>query len=98
MVTNEELLKMAGFPIDPRIDALEQKLSDLAVEWRRTKKKSLVTQYHNIYRELQRLGWNGRLDLDSCLPDHLMPSESQPTEQLTARRGDLGVAFHKADK
>ncbi len=73
MVSKEEMRRLAGFPSDPAIRELERKLGNLAAKWRRTTDKAVVDQYHKTYRELQRLGWEGSLDLESCLPDHLMP-------------------------
>jgi hypothetical protein len=89
MVSKEEMLRMAGFPTDPKIDELERKLSELAYEWRRTKKSKLVRQYHKTYRELQGLGWNERLDFDSRLPDELMPSAKKETKTQGTQRERL---------
>lgn len=54
---------------------LEIQLSTLAGNWRQTKDQKFVDEYHDVYRQLLAMGWNGNIDVDAMLPDRLMPKE-----------------------
>jgi hypothetical protein len=61
------------------IQAMEEKLSDLAASWREQKNQpqadEIVRHYHAILRCMIELGFHDSLDVDSELPDRLMPQE-----------------------
>lgn len=62
-----------GFPVDPELNRLETHLGNLAALWRSTWDQSVVDEYHATMAHLYELGWDGRLDIESELPDRLMP-------------------------
>ena len=68
-----------------RLVDLEEKLSDLAALWRGRKGQpeadDIVQQYHQLLHHMIELGFHESLDVDSGLPDRLMPQE-----YLTPRR------------
>ncbi len=64
-----------GFPIDPELSRLESWLGELAARWRGTWDQNIVDEYHTTMTRLYELGWDGRLDIESELPDRLMPEE-----------------------
>jgi len=70
------------------IQRLELKLGELAEEWRSSadqqKKKALVTEYRTTLRKMFALGYNSWLDIDTELPDELMPEE-----YISRRKGGL---------
>lgn len=59
------------------LSTLEHKLSDLAALWRGRKDQpgadEIVRQYHAILNCMIELGFRDALDVDSELPDRLMP-------------------------
>ncbi|OGD79944.1 hypothetical protein A2368_04220 [Candidatus Collierbacteria bacterium RIFOXYB1_FULL_49_13] len=53
---------------------MEYQLGKLAGQWRRTKDAAVVQKYHLLFRQLTELGWDpSLLDVESALPDELMP-------------------------
>ena len=69
-----------GYPLDPELDALEDRLNILAGMWRGSLgnllgQGEIVREYHAILTKLYSLGWDGVLDIDGELPDELMPDE-----------------------
>ena len=64
-----------GFPVDPELNRLESYLGELAARWRGSWDQSVVDEYHAIMTRLYELGWDGRLDIESELPDRLLPKE-----------------------
>ena len=64
-----------GFPIDPELNHLESYLGELAARWRGTWDQAIVEEYHATLARLYELGWDGRLDIESELPDRLLPKE-----------------------
>jgi hypothetical protein len=67
-------------PIDSTLlNTMEEKLSDLAALWRGQKNTTaadeIVHQYQAILRCMIELGFRDSLDVDSELPDRLMPPE-----------------------
>lgn len=64
-----------GFPTDPELRRLEDRLGDLAGMWRGTYDEKVVQEYHATMARLYELGWNDVLDMESELPDSLMPEE-----------------------
>jgi len=70
----------SGYPIDPELRRLEFRLGDLAGLWRRmhgdqSQQDALVKEYVIIIAQLYSLGWDAVLDIESELPDRLMPDE-----------------------
>jgi hypothetical protein len=61
------------------LHALEVKLSDLAAKWRghkdRPEAETIVRDYQATLRQMIELGFRDALDVDSELPDRLMPEE-----------------------
>jgi hypothetical protein len=61
------------------LQTMELKLSDLAALWRGYKDtpqaENIIRQYHAILRCMIELGFRSPLDLDSELPNRLMPVE-----------------------
>ncbi len=57
------------------MDRLEDELGDLAVQWRRKPDHATVKKYHRLYKQLVELGWDQSLDVESHLPNELMPQE-----------------------
>ena len=55
------------------VNRLEDELGDLAVRWRRKPDNAIVTMYHQLYKRLVKLGWDQSLDVESRLPNELMP-------------------------
>jgi hypothetical protein len=69
-----------GYPTDPVLRQLEDRLGYLAGEWggvRRgvDRQDDIVKEYHQTMQKLYELGWDGVLDIDCELPDRLMPEE-----------------------
>lgn len=69
-----------GYPVDPVLRHLENRLADLAGEWRGVRRgvdgqDDIVREYHEIMEKLYSLGWDGILNIDDELPDRLMPEE-----------------------
>jgi hypothetical protein len=68
-----------GFNHDDLLDAMEYKLSDLASMWRGQQQtedaEKIVRQYQAVLRCMIELGFHDELDIDSELPDELMPTE-----------------------
>ena len=66
-----------GLPVAPELRRLEFLLGDLAAEWREyespERQNEIVLEYHSVMERLDELGWDGFLDLDSELPDELLP-------------------------
>lgn len=57
------------------IEELQDQLGVAAAHWYRTRDAQFVFSYHEIYRKLRQLGWNGSIDIDTELPEELMPPE-----------------------
>lgn len=71
---------ISGYPLDPELRKLEFQLGDLAELWRGSfgddnRQSQLVDEYHSILTRLYHLGWDSELDIESELPDRLMPQE-----------------------
>jgi hypothetical protein len=64
-----------GFPIDPELRRLEKLVGYLAAKWRHNWDEEVVKEYHATIHRLYELGWDGVLDVESELPDELMPQE-----------------------
>ena len=68
-----------GYPTDPELRALEFQLGNLAADYRMHKSpahdKQIVKEYHDTMKKLYQLGWDAVLDIESELPDKLMPEE-----------------------
>lgn len=69
-----------GYPIDPELRKLEFYLGDLAARWRGSYdrpdvQEALVREYWAVLNQLYALGWDSLLDIESELPDRLMPEE-----------------------
>ncbi len=57
---------------DNEISSLEDALEDAAALWRGTYSDEAIKEYHDIMKQLYELGWDGRLTIQSLLPDRLM--------------------------
>ena len=72
-----------GFAVDPTIIQLEDRLGDLAGDWRSAhgrpeQQAALVRAYHATMEQLFQLGWDAgvaNLGYEQTLPDELMPAE-----------------------
>ena len=68
-----------GYPVDPELRALEFHLGNLAAEYREhispEHDKHVIEEYHATMSKLYQLGWDAVLDIESELPDTLMPEE-----------------------
>jgi hypothetical protein len=56
-------------------EALVFQLEHAAANWFKTKNPEYVEQYHAIYDALRAHGWDDAIDLETLLPDHLMPQD-----------------------
>jgi hypothetical protein len=70
----------SGYPLDPELRQLEFRLGDLAGLWRgaygdQARQDDIVQEYSAILARLYDLGWDSELDVESELPDDLMPAE-----------------------
>lgn len=70
----------SGYPLDMELDQLEFRLSDLAALWRGSfgdpaYQDEIVQEYRTILARLYELGWDSVLDIDSELPNKLLPEE-----------------------
>jgi len=70
-----------GYPVDLALRRLEFRLGDLAARWREAYARP-GDREHEIHREyvatlerLYELGWDAVLDMESELPDRLLPAE-----------------------
>jgi hypothetical protein len=73
-------MQYVHIPTDAQLlNELDIKLSDLAAMWRGQKNSAaadeIVHQYQVILRCMIELGYHDSLDVDSELPDRLMPQE-----------------------
>ena len=72
-------MQPATFVDHQLLKTLEEKLSDLAALWRGHKDNpeatDIMRQYQAILRCMIELGFRDSLDVDSELPDRLMPRE-----------------------
>lgn len=64
-----------GYPVDPELRQLESYLGELAARWRGTYREDIVQEYHATMSLLYELGWDAILDVESELPDELMPEQ-----------------------
>ncbi|MBL8156681.1 MAG: hypothetical protein JNM70_21060 [Anaerolineae bacterium] len=69
-----------GLPVDETLlKAMEHKLSDLAALWRSHRAtpeaETITRQYQAVLRCMIELGFRAPLDVDSELPNRLMPAE-----------------------
>lgn len=66
-----------GFPLNPVLRTLEDKLCDLAAEWRGSLKRrvEIKQEYEAIFQELYELGWDGFIELECELPAEHLPKE-----------------------
>lgn len=71
--TETVVVEHYGFSNNPVYDALQHQLSELAGEWRTTKRDETVQQYHAVLKTLMLMGWRGSLDVENELPDELLP-------------------------
>jgi hypothetical protein len=67
-----------GYPLDPELRHWQKMLGNLAAEWRAVyrgidKQDEIVAEYHAILKKMYDKGWRSYLDVDSELPDSLMP-------------------------
>ena len=74
------LVDSIGYPQDPKLRKLEFQLGDLAALWRGSfedadRQRHIVDSYHAVLSRLYQLGWDSVLDVESELPDSLMPPE-----------------------
>lgn len=68
----------SGYPLDPTVWELEDRLGELAAEWRAAagdapRQARIVQAYHGALEQLSTAGWDGALDFEAYLPDELMP-------------------------
>lgn len=71
----------SGFPLDPELRCLEDRLGDLAAEWRGVVEQSerasaIIHEYHATMERLIEMGWDAsvaELDYEDLLPDNIMP-------------------------
>lgn len=69
-----------GYPIDPELRRLEFRLGDLAAMWRGSydrpeRQQAIMREYHQVMQSLYELGWDAELDMESHLPQEVMPAE-----------------------
>jgi hypothetical protein len=94
-----------GYPVDPELRRLEFLLGDLAAQWRGSydrpeAQQTIVREYHQTMDMLYNLGWDAELDLESHLPDGLMPEEYvkrnagffTPPHRYGTRKGGKGLS------
>jgi hypothetical protein len=70
----------SGYPLDPELRRLEFYLGELAGLWRgaygdQERQDETVQEYRAILARLYELGWDATLDIESELPEELMPEE-----------------------
>lgn len=68
-----------GYPVDPELHELESYLGDLAAQWRTVARglehqDDIVSEYHDTLKQMFSHGWRGSLDVESELPDALLPA------------------------
>jgi hypothetical protein len=67
-----------GYPVDPEMRKLEQKLEDLGefyIGSTPEKRINIVREYHETMKRLLELGWEGPLHIEGYLPKNKMPPE-----------------------
>ena len=70
----------SGYPLDPELRQAEFHLGDLAAMWRDAygqpeQQEKIVQEYRDVLLRMYALGWESQLDVESELPDYLMPEE-----------------------
>ncbi|MCA9919120.1 MAG: hypothetical protein KC445_14260 [Anaerolineales bacterium] len=75
-----------SYPVDPELRALEFRLGNLAAEYREhispEDDEQAIREYHATMDKLYKLGWDAVLDIESELPDKLMPEEYRKRHPL----------------
>lgn len=56
-------------------EKLIDQIYSASANWYKTHDMKYVDLYHEIYRKLRLLGWNGGIDVEAELPNELMPPE-----------------------
>jgi hypothetical protein len=79
-ISMPHLVDKSGYPQDPVLRQLEFQLGDLAERWRGSygddeQQRHIIEMYHAILSKLYQQGWDAVLDVESELPDELMPDE-----------------------
>ncbi|MEM9954850.1 MAG: hypothetical protein AAF846_24805 [Chloroflexota bacterium] len=74
MKTNT-IVKQCRLSDDPTFNTIMHELGCLAGTWRKTKNHEYVKKYQILCRALLEMGWNDELDLETLLPDNIMPKE-----------------------
>jgi hypothetical protein len=74
------LTDLSGYPLDPHLRELEFSLGDLAAQWRGSYdspelQEQIRSEYTATLLKLYELQWDSVLDVESELPDRLMPIE-----------------------
>jgi len=69
-----------GYPLDPELRRLEFYLGDLAARWRDAfgepeQQEKIAQEYQDVLMRMYEMGWESQLDVESELPDRLMPKE-----------------------
>ena len=90
----------SGYPVDPVLKRLEFSLGDLASEWRESssdpkRQHSIMRLYQQTLLTLYELGWDAELDLESHLPDDLMPEEYRLRVKLPHKWGSQDLSDDK---
>ena len=90
--TDEKQLPVLVEPADKEIHRLLERLAHLAKEWRAgSRERALVVrEYHEVYRQLESLGWNGSIDLEDELPDEWMPAQYLTRHPGKMKKGAWG--------
>lgn len=60
---------------EPNLAESEHRLAEIAYAWRSSPNEELVAQYQKTLRRMIRGGFTQPLDIDTELPDRLMPDE-----------------------
>ena len=77
-----------GYPLDPELRRLEDRLGELAARWREAyarpgdREHEIHHEYVATIERLYELGWDDVLDIDSVLRDALMPAEYLRRHQI----------------
>lgn len=69
-----------GYPTDPKLKELQSKLQNIADKFytigiSEEEEDKLVSEYHNVFEQLYKLGWDGMLHFEEEIPDDLLPKE-----------------------
>ncbi len=85
----DEQARAEGYP-NAKVFRMEHQLSELAAEWRSSHAQTVVDQYHEVYRKLQRQeGWTpDLLDIDQQLPPEFMPGDIDDSQSKPYLNGN----------